>query len=243
MNNNVISYVPRQPDWDQYLPGISIDCVIFGYRDQTLKILILEYKKTDLHALPGGFIGKTENLDDAAVRVLHERTGLSDIYLNQFQTFGSLRRYDRKPIQTILEKNNMAVEENSFLLSRFVSVCYYALIDTGKAEPVADYLSDSCRWVNVEELPELIQDHREMVDTALKHLQQNIDNQAVGLNLLEDLFTMQELQKLYETILGKELNRTGFHRKMMLSKRLERVGKKITGKAHRSPYLYRFKKS
>lgn len=236
----------NQPDskgilpWDHYLPGVSIDCVIFGYHRGELKILILEYKKTGLFALPGGFVRKNEELEAAAIRVLHERTGLSDIYLNQFHTFGSKERGDPGPMRTVLEKNNLPIEDNRFLLSRFISISYYALVDFKRVNPIADELSDSCNWVNYPELPRLILDHNLIADKALAHLRRNIDNRAVGLNLLNKKFTMAELQQLYETILGEGLNRTGFHRKMMLSGRLKRLGKKKTGGAHRAPYLYSF---
>lgn len=231
---------PTDNDWEQFMPGISIDCVIFGYHDKELKVLILEYKKTGLFALPGGFIKKDEELDDAARRVLEERTGLINIYLNQFHTFGSLKRADHLPMKMVLDKNNLPYDKNHFLLQRFVSISYYALVDFKKAEPVADHLSDSCRWIDIEELPPLMQDHDDIVSKAHEHLKININREAVGLNLLSKTFTMAELQSLHESILGKKLNRTGFHRKMMLSGNLKRIGKKKTGRAHRSPYIYKF---
>lgn len=227
-------------NWEDYLPGVSIDCVIFGYHRNELKMLVLEYKKTGLFALPGGFIKKNENLEDAAVRVLKERTGLSDIYLNQFHTFGNTDRDDPEPLRTVLEKNNQPIEQNRFLLNRFISISYYALVDFKRVIPVADHLSDSCDWYDAAGLPDLILDHNVIAETALTHLRRNIDHEAVGLNLLDEQFTMGELQQLYETILDKKLNRTGFHRKMMLSGQLKRLGKKKTGGAHRSPYIYSF---
>lgn len=227
-------------DWKQFMPGISIDCVIFGYHDKELKVLILEYKKTGLFALPGGFIKKDETLDDAAKRVLNERTGLNDIYLNQFHTFGNLKRSDHIPMKTALENNGVSFDENHFLLQRFISVSYYALVDFRMAEPVADPLSDSCEWIDIDELPPLILDHDDIYQKAHEHLKKNINREAVGLNLLSRTFTMAELQGLHESILGEELNRTSFHRKIMLSGQLKRIGKKKTGKAHRSPYLYKF---
>ena len=226
--------------WEAYLPGVSIDCAIFGYHQAELKVLILKYKKTGLSALPGGFIRKDEDLEDAAVRVLKERTGLSDIYLNQFHTFGSVERGDPGPMKTVLKNNNRSENENRFLLNRFISISYYALVDFKRVIPTADDLSDSCTWIGYQELPELILDHNLIADTALDHLRMNIDQKAVGLNLLKEEFTMAELQLLHETILGEKLNRTGFHRKMMLSGRLTRLGKKKTGGAHRAPYLYSF---
>lgn len=239
MDQDKISKLEKDK-WKQFLPGISVDCVIFGYHKEELKILILEYKKTGLFALPGGFIMQDEDIDSAAKRVLEERTGLSDIYLKQFHTFGNLERFDPEPLRTILTKTNQQFKENHFLLKRFISVSYYALINFKKAEPIADALSDSCRWYDVDELPPLMLDHSRIFEVALSHLRENMDQNVVGLNLLTNKFTMRELQNLYETILDEKLNRTGFHRKMMLSGRLKRIGKKQTGGAHRAPYLYQF---
>lgn len=231
---------PHNLNWNRFLPGISIDCVIFGYHDKELKVLILEYKQTGLFALPGGFIKTDEALDEAAKRVLMERTGLIDIYLNQFHTFGSLERADPSPMKTILTKNGVLFDDHHFLLQRFISVSYYALVDFKKVEPVADPLSDSCKWIDIDDLPELMQDHNEICKKAHEHLKKNIEHGVVGLNLLSKTFTMAELQSLHESILGKKLHRTGFHRRMMLSGNLKRLGKKKTGRAHRSPYLYKF---
>jgi len=232
--------IMNKTNWNDYIPGISIDCVIFGYHNKELKILILKYKNSNVFALPGGFIKKDEDLADAAGRILNERTGLSDIYLNQFQTFGSLSRASTEPMKEVLKENERPFTDDHFLLQRFISISYYALVDFRKAKPVADFLSDSCCWYDIHDLPELMLDHQHIYETALRHLRTDIDSTQVGLNLLDDTFTMAELQNLYETILGEKLNRTGFHRKMMLSGRLKRLGKKKTGKAHRAPYVYTF---
>ncbi|MEX0647222.1 MAG: NUDIX domain-containing protein [Balneolaceae bacterium] len=230
----------KYPDWDHFLNGISIDCVIFGYHQKELKILILEYKQINTYALPGGFIKNDENLNEAAKRVLAERTGLKDIYLNQFHTFGDLSRHDPEPMKNLIKKSGMNFPDDHWLFQRFITVGYYALVDFNKATPVPGPFSDRCEWYDVNDLPELMQDHRLIVEKALGELRDNIDHKAVGLNLLDNVFTMGELKDLYETISGKKLNRTSFHRKMMKSGRLKRLGKKSTGKAHRSPYLYRF---
>lgn len=230
-----------QVNWNKYMAGISIDCVIFGYNKGELKILLLEYKKTGLFALPGGFIKKNESLNSAALHTLNKRTGLTNIFLNQFQTFGGLERHDPGPMKKLMESNNTLLPDDHWLYQRFITVGYYALVDYKKAVPVPDMFSDSCGWHDMSSLPELILDHNKIVQKAFQQLKDNIDHKAVGLNLLDKTFTMAELKKLYETILEEKLHRTGFHRKMINSGRLKRLGKKKTGKAHRSPFLYRFK--
>lgn len=223
------------------MEGISIDGVIFGYHQGELKILLLEYKKTGFYALPGGFLRYDESLNSAAERIIRERSGLSDIYLNQFHTFGSLQRSRPGLMKTLMEKNGAPLPPDHWLYQRFISVGYYALVDYKKARPVPDALSDSCAWYDIHTLPELMLDHRQIADKALHQLKENIGNKAIGLKLLDKTFTMAELQQLYETILGEKLHRTGFHRRMMSSGLLERIGKKHTGKAHRAPFLYSFK--
>ncbi|HLR25838.1 MAG TPA: NUDIX domain-containing protein [Fodinibius sp.] len=227
-------------DWTDFLPGIAVDCVMFGYHEKQLKVLILEYKETGFFALPGGFVRRNENLDEAAQRVLQKRTGLEGIQLNQFHTFGSLNRYDPELMRKIMKKNGLQPAEDHLLLQRFVTTGYYALIDFKEADPIPDVLSGSCCWYDINQLPELLWEHRDIIQKALESLRKNIDDAAVGLTLLDEEYTMRELRTLYETILDKELNRSSFHRKMVNSGRLERVGKKNTGKAHRSPYLYKF---
>lgn len=230
-----------EPVWDRYMPGIAVDCVIFGYHQHELKILILEYKNSGLFALPGGFIYRDEDLDQAAQRVLQERTSLSDIFLSQFYTFGAYNRHQPEYMRRILKANGSTPDDNHWLLQRFISVGYYAVVNFGEVQPTADELSDSCRWYDLDALPELIQDHKQIVHKALSTMRDNIHQRAVSINLLSETFTMAELRRLHETILDEKLNRSSFHRKMINSGSLERVGKKKTGGAHRAPYLYQFK--
>lgn len=232
----------KKIDWEKFLPGISVDCVIFGYHDKELKILILQYKNTGYFALPGGFIGKEEGLSEAAKRVLTERTSLKDIYLTQFHTFGNLRRHDTKYMDGVLQANGIKDNEGHWLLQRFISVGYYALVDFSKVNPTPDNFSDSCEWYDLEDLPELIQDHRCIVKKALETMRDNIQHKAVSSNLMSETFTMSDLRILHETILNEEINRTSFHRKMINSGNLKRIGKKKSGGAHRAPYLYKFVK-
>lgn len=227
-------------NWDKYLPGLAIDCVIVGYHERELKILIMEYENTDLYALPGGFIEKNEDLDKAASKVLFDRTGLKDIYLSQFHTFGKSDRNDSEAMKVVMKNNGIEFDENHWLLKRFVSVGYVALVDYKRVNPKPGILSSKCVWFDLDSIPDLIQDHQHIIDQAILYLRNHVDDKLLGANLLVDTFTMKDLQKLHETILGEKLHRTGFHRKMMDSGHLKRLGKKRTGKAHRSPYLYRF---
>lgn len=228
------------PNAQDFLPHIAYDSVIFGFSGEQLKILIMEYHNTGWFALPGGFVKRNENLNDAVQRGLKERTGLDQIYLEQFYTFGDTSRYDPDAMKTILHANGLDPAPDYWMLERFITVAYYALINYEKIVPRPDALSDSIGWYAIDELPDLILDHRRIVDKALETLRENLDRKLVGMNLLPQKFTMKELQMVYEAILGEPLRRTSFQRKMLSQGILKRHGKRYTGKAHKAPYLYSF---
>jgi 8-oxo-dGTP diphosphatase len=222
----------------EYLPNIAYDSVIFGFSGEKLKILLLEYHNTGFYALPGGFVKRNENLNDAAKLGLEERTGLKNIYLEQFYTFGDLLRFKPEVMETILVANNFSLEKYNWLLDRFISVAYYALINYENVTPKPDVLADNCTWHEIDHLPKLILDHNIIVEKALQTLRENLERKLFGMNLLPPFFTMNELQKVYEAILGEKLRRTTFQRKMLSLGILKRHEKQYSGKAHKAPFLY-----
>jgi hypothetical protein len=228
------------PNWADFLPGLAIDAVIFGFHQSQLKVLLLEYHNTELLALPGGFVQSAENLNDAARRVLAERTSLHNIYLEQFYVFGDFDRFDPAPMRAIMEAKGLTPDDSHWLLRRFVSVGYYALVDFTKVVPIPDLLSDRCDWYDLANLPPLMQDHQQIVKKALDTLRTDLDRKLIGFNLLGETFTMADIQNLYETILGQKLHRSAFQRKMLSLAILERLEKQYSGGAHKAPYLYRF---
>ncbi len=232
----------KLPNAEEYLPHVAYDSVIFGFNGRQLKILILEYHNTELFALPGGFVKIHENLNDAVTRSLKERTGLDDLYLEQFYTFGDTSRSRPDIMRRILEANSGAVSDENWLLSRFISVAYYALINYEEVVPTPDALSDSISWYPIEELPPLMMDHELIVKRAIQTLRENLERKLIGINLLPNKFTMKELQMVYEVILGEKLRRTTFQRKILGLDILERHEKLFLGTANKAPYLYSFKK-
>jgi len=224
-----------------YIPNLGYDAVIFGYNGNELKILILEYHNTNLFALPGGFLKKDENLDDAVRENVTERTGIKNLYLEQFHTFGKTSRHSPEIMKTILKSNNIVFENDYWLLNRFISVGYYALINYNEVTLKPDHFSDSIQWYSLEQLPTLMMDHNDIVNKALQTLQLNLDEKLIGMNLLPEKFTMKELQQVYESILDKKLRRTSFQRKILAKEILIRHDKQFTGSAHKAPYLYSFK--
>lgn len=219
-----------------FLPHISIDCVIFGFHENRLKVLLLKWKERGQWSLPGGFIQHNESIDSSAKRTLKERTGLSNIYLRQFYTFGEPKRDRNKPF---IKRQQV---KKTWLDNRFITVGYYALVEYSKVSPQPDWLSESCGWYDVGNAPKLIYDHNDIVDKALEVLRSSLNDVPVGYNLLPAKFTMPELQNLYETILDVKLDRRNFQKKMLSFGLLERLNERKTGGAHKSPYLYRFDK-
>ncbi len=224
-----------------YLPHIAYDSVVFGFSGQQLKILLMEYHNTGLFALPGGFIGTNEDLDDAVRKGLKARTGLDHIYLEQFYTFGNSDRHQPAVMRKILTANGIDPVKEHWLLQRFITVAYYALINFNEVSLKPDALSDSCTWYDLDKLPSLIFDHRVILQKALEILRLNLDKKIMGSNLLPEKFTMKELQLAYEAILGEKLRRTSFQRKMLGLDILERHEKFYSGKAHKAPFIYSFK--
>jgi len=200
----------------------------------------MKYHNTGLFALPGGFVRWDENLNEAVRRGLKERTGLDNIYLEQFYTFGDVARFKPEVMQTILESNGIEVSQYEWMLDRFISVAYYALINYEDVVPTPDVLSDSCDWYTIDELPTLMLDHSIIVEKALQTLRDKLDRKLVGMNLLPPLFTMNELQCVYEAILGEKLHRGAFQRKMLSLGILKRHDKQYSGAAHKAPFLYSF---
>lgn len=224
----------------QFLNHISLDCVVFGFHDNQLKVLLLRMKFTKEWALPGGFVHENESLETAANRVLKERTGLDNIFLKQFEVFSDPQRSKTNPaVQDLIDSGKDP--DHEWFNQRFISVGFYALLDFSKVEPQHDDFSDLCTWKPLNEISHLMLDHNQILEKALEKLRMQLNYQPIGYNLLPAKFTMPELQKLYETILGKELDRRNFQRKMLSYNILNRLDERKTGGAHKAPYLYEFK--
>jgi ADP-ribose pyrophosphatase YjhB (NUDIX family) len=219
-----------------FLPHVSVDCVIFGFHDDQLKVLLLRWKDVGNWCVPGGFVKWEESLDASAKRTLEERTGLKNIFLRQFQVFGEPHRErGKKPFKIIGTLK-------SWFSERFITVGYWALVEFSKVTPRPDWLSEDCQWWDIHHIPRLIYDHNTIVRKALEALRQSLNDQPVGYNLLPEKFTMPELQRLYETILDTSLDRRNFQKKMLALDILERLPERKTGGAHKAPFFYRFHK-
>lgn len=235
-NNNIF-----WTDTTNLLPGVSIDCVVVGFDLNELHILLLKFKEYEIWSLPGGFIQLEENMDQAATRILKERTGIKLPYLTQFHTFGDVNRR-RNPVFPEMNEIQDLVSEKmkGFIEQRFISSGYLSLIDMRDCKPTPDAVSDECTWIPVNQLPQLLYDHGDIVAKAIEQLRSRINYMPVGISLLPAKFTMKEFQRLYEKILCKELDRGNFQKKMLKLGFLTRHEKQLTGGAHKAPYLYSF---
>lgn len=232
---------PTFGDPSSFLPGVSIDCVVIGFDQNQLHILLLKLKGAELWSLPGGFVHIDEDMDRAASRILEERTGIKLPYLKQFHTFGDLNRRDNMPnFASLVSIDDQFKEMMSFLEQRYISTGYLSLIDMRSSKPTPDNISESCNWIPVDSVPELIYDHNNIVLKALEQIRSQINYLPVGLSLLPEKFTMKEYQILYEEILRKKLDRANFQKKMLKLGFLDRHEKQLTGGAHKAPYLYAF---
>lgn len=225
-----------------FLPSVSIDNVIFGFYENRLNVLLLKTRSSNNWGLPGGHIFKEEEIEAAAVRILKSRTGLQDLFLQQFSVFGSTERTTKVVIKEAFSSIGADLPNESWLMNRFISIGYYALVDYEKVTPHPDELSTQCTWHDLNNLPDLIFDHREIVDKALQALRMQVNYQPIGYNLLPEEFPLKSLQVIYETILDRKLDRRNFNRKITGFGILEKKQKHYSGAAHKAPYLYSFHK-
>ncbi|KNB60462.1 MULTISPECIES: NUDIX hydrolase [Chryseobacterium] len=218
---------------DMFLPHLSTDSVVFGFDQSELKVLLIQMTYLKQWLLPGGYVKKDEDIDDAAKRVLKERAGVSDVYLEEFGVFGKNKRSE------VYFKD---FEDSLWHKQRFVTVGYYALYNPDNGKLIVDEFSDKCEWVYLSQLPEieLAMDHREIIEKALLTLRERLTYKPIGYNLLPEKFTLSELQKLYETILGTKLNRGNFYRRIKNLGILKKLDEQRRGGAHKSPDLYSF---
>jgi 8-oxo-dGTP diphosphatase len=224
-------------------PGLTVDCAIFGYHDGELQLLLVKNKLVTKWCLPGGYVRNDETLDQAATRVTAERTGIANLFLRQFKTFGNPGRNDVRGVldtQKLFEIAQVSIENNSWLNGETTSVGYYAITDIINAKPTADLFSSECRWFSINNLPKLGFDHEEMVPEALLTMRMQLYHFPIGKNLLQQKFTLKEIKHFYEVMSGKLLNASNFPNKLISLGLIVKLDEKRNIGAHRSPAYYRF---
>ena len=209
--------------WEDYpRPAVTVDVVIFTLREGDLQVLLVRRKSPPFQgmwAIPGGFIRIDESLEEAALRELEEETGVRDVYIEQLYTFGDPNRDPR---------------------GRVITVAYFALVPADAVHPRAGSDAAEARWWSMYNLPPLAFDHDRILAYALQRLRYKLEYTAVGFELLPETFTLSELQAAYEVILGEELDKRNFRRKILGAGILEETGGYRTGEG-RPAKLYRFR--
>lgn len=214
--------------------NLSVDCVIFTIKEDSLRVLLTKIVPDSDWMLPGGFIKKDEEADLAANRILLLRTGLSDIYLQQFKIFSDPGRFSFNLL------NIDELKDKSCFPDRVISIGYFALLNFESLRITGGLLKEDTIWADVEKMPELAFDHHDIVMDAREALKKELFFRPIAYNLLPEKFTMPELQKLYEIILDRTLERSSFQKRMLKWDIYERLEERKEGVAHKRPYLYRF---
>ncbi len=206
-------------------PSVTVDVVAFTARERKLHVLLIKRGVWPFEghwALPGGFVQMSEGLDAAAHRELTEETGVAGAeFLEQLYSFGNVNRDPR---------------------TRVISVAYYALLPEPSISPRAGTDAAEAQWWPADALPPLAFDHAEIVKTALSRLRAKLGYTSVAYALLAPEFTLTELQTVYEIILGRELDKRNFRKKMLSTELLEGLEKQRRGGAHRPAQLFSFTK-
>jgi 8-oxo-dGTP diphosphatase len=228
----------------QYVPHVSLDCAIFGYHEQQLKLLLIKYRAIDGWCLPGGYIKRTEKLVEAANRNVKERTGIDNLFLQQFKAFGDPDRvkFSQFDEERWSEAVGIRIDKNSWLIDQTISIGFYAITDFSRSIPQSDIRVEKCDWFDIDNLPPLEYDHDEMVKDALHMMRLQLYHYPIGYNLLPEKFTLSEIHALYETMLGKKLDISNFPKKLISLGLLQKLDEKRNIGAHRAPHLYKFNK-
>jgi 8-oxo-dGTP diphosphatase len=205
-------------------PGLTIDLVIFTVNQGKLNVLLVKRANdpfASLWSIPGGFLLKGESLEDAALRVMQEKTGVQEVYLEQLYTFG---KPDRDP------------------RARIITVTYFALIPWKRLNQPGSRKVADLAWFEVDEIPQLAFDHNEILHYALNRLRAKAGYSNIVYGLLPESFRLSDLQKMYEIIINEKLDKRNFRKRMLATGLLQETGKKDLIGAHRPAMLYQFKK-
>jgi 8-oxo-dGTP diphosphatase len=207
-------------------PALTVDCIVFGLdAQQELKVMLIQRDIPPFEghwAIPGGFVHMDETLEQAALRELQEETGIHDVFLEQLYTFGDLERDPR---------------------DRTITVAYYALINLVEQEILAATDAREANWFAISEIPKLAFDHDQILQTAIARLRSKIRYEPIGFELLPKKFTLTQLQKLYEIVLARQLDKRNFRKKILSMDLLIDTNEVEQGVSHWAAKLYRFDES
>ncbi|MFN8345401.1 MAG: NUDIX domain-containing protein [Spirosomataceae bacterium] len=207
---------------DEIIDALSIDCLIFGFKDAQLSILLVKHgigPTLGQWALPGSWIKYNESIDEAASRILSSQTSVGNLYLEQFKTFGELKRFPDR---------------------RVITIAYYALVNIEKFELHPGPTEADVTWFKIQEIPPMAFDHKVIFEHCLDFLKHKIQHEPIGFNLLPAKFTLLQLLELYEAILGQKLDKSNFRKKFLKMNLLVDTKERQKDVSHRAATLYRF---
>lgn len=200
---------------------VAVDCIIFGFQEGKLKLLLFKRKVEPFRnewSLIGSFVKKNEDVDAAAIRILEETTGLTGVYLEELGSYGKVSRDPG---------------------GRVISIAYYALIKLEQSK-ISSVIPFEAYWWTIDEVPDMILDHGEMIQDALKKLRQRAKNQPIGFELLNEKFTLTELKALYDAIYEKTLDRGNFRKKILSMGILDILDEKDKLNSKKGAFFYNF---
>lgn len=202
---------------------VAVDCIIFGFEDGKLKLLIIKRKVDPMEgawSMVGGFVQEGESTNDAATRVLQQTTGIQDIYMDQLKCYGDVARDSG---------------------ARVISVAYYALIRISEHDRILAN-AHGAHWLSLHQIPELIFDHAQMLNDALAGLRDKAHFHPIGFELLPEKFSLPQLRNLYEEIYQRPLDKRNFRKKILAMDILEKLDEKDKSTSKKGAHLYRFDK-
>jgi len=214
--------MPGKYTYEHPRPSVTVDCVVFGFDDGDLKVLLIRRGAEPFRgkwALPGGFVQMEESLEQAAKRELQEETGVDRLYIEQLYTFGAPERDPR---------------------GRVISVAYYGLVNLTNYDVAGATDASDAAWFAINDVPTLAFDHAEILDVALRRLKGKVRYEPIGFELLPAKFTLSQLQHLYEVVLETSLDKRNFRKKILGTELLVELDEIEEDVAHRAARLYRF---
>ena len=224
-------------------PGFSIDCIILGFHKKKICVLLNKFGHSKLWQLPGGFMFKTENSEEAATRILEARTNQKKIKLYQFHLFSDIDRSYKNKTEDYSEryfgKNRDDLSEKHWIMQRFISLGYLSLVKYDQVE-IQKNENDQVKWFEVNELPELYTDHLDIINTAIKYIRNFVSLIPIGYELLPDVFKISDLRIVYEFFSNKTLDRRNYQRKVLSSELVVKLDAKGCDNPYNAPNLYSF---
>lgn len=231
------SVTTSEPTYFDILSTISVDCVIFGYEENELKVLVrCEFVPNDgiIHQewkLPGNHVRRSENIDETASRILKEQTGLENIFVKQFMVFSDPNRLKREVRDFEWVRPRLEDE-------RVITVGFYSLVNLSDVDNST--LTEVAKWTNAYEIKELMFDHNEIFDEAFKKLRYDLLHEPLVFELLPAKFTLTQMQKLYEVIFNTTYDKRNYRRRVNKMPYLIQLDETQTGVSHKPARLYSF---